>query len=78
MDSIQAKTSSNHQQWRRLCGILKGRGMRCWYFLLVAHVLIVFSDLWIRAESSSICMDLGMPLLGVAGYLVIFFTIAKR
>lgn len=45
VDSIHASTSVSYQQRRRLCGSLNGRGIRCAYLALVAHVLIVVSVL---------------------------------
>ncbi|MCZ2407757.1 MAG: hypothetical protein LC097_13650 [Burkholderiales bacterium] len=45
--------------------------------MFVAQVLIVVSALPISADVSSMWMRRGMPLLGAADCLIIFFTIAK-
>ena len=74
---IQASTSCSHQQRRRLPGSLNGGGIRCRYFSFVAQVLIVVSALPINAEVSSMWRRRGVPLLGAADFLLIFFTILK-
>lgn len=52
-DSIHCRTSCSHQHKRRECGILKCGGIKCVYFLLVAHVRIVFVVFPISSESCS-------------------------
>ena len=52
-DSSQASTSSSYQASRLECGILKGLGIRCTYFWLVAQVRIVVAVFPISCESSS-------------------------
>ena len=50
---IHASTSCSNQHRRREPGSLKGRGMRCWYFLLVAQVRIVVAVLPITGDNCS-------------------------
>lgn len=59
--SIQAKTSCSYQHSLRLCGILKGGGMRCRYCAFETKVRMVAGVLPIRSASCSMNMTRGDP-----------------
>ena len=67
VELIHARTSCSYQHKRRLLGSLKGRGIRCAYLALVAHVLMVVSVLPMREASCSMNRIRGRSAGGATG-----------
>lgn len=67
LDSIHSRTLRSYQHRRRPFGSLNGRGIRCAYLALVAHVLMVVSVLPMRAASCSMNRIRGRAAGGATG-----------